>query len=184
MTEHLDADRFAAAAADMLLLDVAIDRGYLFHIQFARQDYDVRKLGIELQGFGVRDVELGREMYLLTDTVGVLHDRDIAGDDSIYTYGVGFIHYLTHQRQVFGIHDGIDRQVGLHPCFATGSYDGSHVVGREVNGRTSTHVKVLNTEIDAGSSGLYRRSQTLPASDRSHYFNLFFRHASIKTECS
>ena len=93
----------------MLLLDVAIDRGYLIHIQFARQDYDVRKLRIELQGFGVRDIQLRGEVHFLTDAVGVLHDRDIAGDDSIYTYGVGFIHYLTHQRQVFGIHNGIDR---------------------------------------------------------------------------
>ena len=172
MTEHLDADELSAATADMLLLDVAIDRGYLIHIQFARQDYDVRKLRIELQGFGVRDIQLRGEVYFLTDAVGVLHDRDIAGDDGIYAYGVGFIHYLTHERQVFGIHNGIDRQVSLNPCFATGSYDGSHIIGREVHRRTGTHVQVLNTEIDTRSTGVYSRCQALPASYRSHYFDV------------
>ena len=156
----------------MLLLDVAIDRGYLIHIQFARQDYDVRKLRIELQGFGVCDIQLCREVHFLTDAVGVLHHGDIAGDDSIYTYGVGFIHYLTHQRQVFGIHDGIDRQVSLHTCFATGSYDGSHILCGEVHRRTGTHIQVLNTEIDTRSTGVYSRCQALPASYRSHYFDV------------
>ena len=87
-----------------------------------------------------------------------------------YLGKVRLIDNLAHQRQVFGIHDGIDGQIGLHTRFTACRYNSCHVGCREIDRTAGTHVKVLDTEIDARGTGLYSRSQTLPAPYRRHYF--------------
>ena len=156
----------------MLLLDIPVYRCHLLHVQFACQDHHVGKLSVEFQRFGVGDIELGGQMYFLPDAVSILHDGYIAGDDGIDAYGMGFIHDLTHQRQVLGIHDRVDRQIGLHVRLATGCHNSSHVIRGEIHRTAGTHVQVLYSEIDTGSPCVYRSSQTLPASYRSHNFYL------------
>ena len=140
----------------MLLLDVAINRCHLLHIQFAGQYNDISKLRIELQCLRVGDIELRGEMYFLTDLIGILHDSDVGSNNGIHAYGMSFIDDLTHERQIFGVHDRINRQVGFHACFPTSRYDRSHVFGGKVDRTAGTHVQMFDTKIDAGSTRLYR----------------------------
>ena len=155
-------------AAYMLLLDVAINRRHLIHIQFAGQDNDIGELGVELKCLRVGDIELGGQMYFLTDLVGILHDRDVGSDNGIHAHGMSFINDLTHERQVFRVHDRINRQVSFHASFPTSCHDSSHIIGSKVDRTAGTHVQVLDTEIDARGTRLYSSRQTLPASYGSH----------------
>ena len=176
----------------MLFLDVPIDRSDLLHVQFACQNDYVGELGIELQCLGVGDVELGGKMHLLTNRIGILHDRDVGRDDRIDSHFMGLVHDLTHERQVFGVHDRVHREIGLYARLTAGSHDSCHIVGRKIDRTTGTHIQVLDTEIDTGSSGLNRRSQTLPASYGCHYFygvisfqhSVFSRYSAICTALS
>ena len=65
----------------MLLLHLTVDVGHLVHVQLAGQHDDVGKLGVELQRFDVRDVQLCRQVYLLSHLAAVLHDGHVRGDD-------------------------------------------------------------------------------------------------------
>ena len=125
-------------------------------------------MGIELERLGIGDVQLGGEVHLLPYLFGILHDRYIRGDDGTQSGGFGMIDDLAHQRQILRIHDGIEGEVGLDPCFPATGYNGMQVVGREIGGRAGAHIQVLYTEIDTRGAGIYRRSQTLPAAYRSH----------------
>ena len=154
----------------MLLLNIAVDSCHLLHVQFARQHHHIGKLCVETQCLGVGDVQLRREMHLYTLLMGILHGGDVAGDDSTHARGFGIVHYLAHQRQVFGVHHGVQRQVGLHSCLAADTYYLVHILCREVGRRTRTHIQVLNTKIDAGGSCLYSSRQRLPAPHRRHDF--------------
>ena len=156
----------------MLLLDVAVDRRHLIHIQFACQHHHIGELRVELERFSIGDIELGGQMHFLSDAVGVLHDRNIGSDNGIDTDGVRRIHYLAHQRQILGVHDRIDRQVGLHARLAAYRHDVRQIGSGEVRRRAGTHIEVLDAEIDARGTGLYRRCQALPASYGSHDLNI------------
>ena len=96
MTEHLDPDQLSASTTDVLLLDIFVYRSYLLHIQFSRQDNDIRKLRIELQRLRVRNIQLRGQMHFLADTVGILHHSNIARNNSVHTYCVCLVHDLTH----------------------------------------------------------------------------------------
>ena len=81
VTEHLDAHGLSAGAADMFLLDVAVDVGHLLHAQLACQHHHVGKLCVELQCLDVRYVELCGEVHLHAHLPAVLHHGNVAGDD-------------------------------------------------------------------------------------------------------
>ena len=158
VTEHLNTQEFAFRTADSLFFYVAMNRSHLLHIQFARQHDDIGELRIELERFGVGDIELGGEMHLLSDRSTILHDRDIGSDDGINAYGVCLVHYLAHQRQVFGIHDRVECQIGLDTRFLAPRYNRRHIICCEIDRTAGAHIEMLNTEIDTRSSGFQRRS--------------------------
>jgi hypothetical protein len=59
MAEHLYAYLIAAWTADVLLFNLTENLGHLIHIKLASQHHNIGKLGVELQGLYIRDVELG-----------------------------------------------------------------------------------------------------------------------------
>ena len=58
MTEHLDTYLLATGTTDMLLLHLSEDLSHLIHIELTCQHHHIGKLGIELQGLDIRDVQL------------------------------------------------------------------------------------------------------------------------------
>ena len=73
MAEHLYAYQLALRTADVLFLYLLVDVRHLIHVQLACQDHNVGKLSVELQSFGVADIELRREMYLHAHLTTVGH---------------------------------------------------------------------------------------------------------------
>ena len=71
MAEHLYSNLLARRPADVFALDDIGNIAHLLQLQFARQDDDIGIGGIELQGFGIGDVELGGKMHLLTDGTAI-----------------------------------------------------------------------------------------------------------------
>ena len=53
MGKHFDADKFAFRTCNMLFDDLAIDFVDLCKVQFAGQDDDIGKAGIEFQCLGI-----------------------------------------------------------------------------------------------------------------------------------
>ena len=143
----------------MLLHYLAMNLSHLLHPQFTRQHHHIGKLGIKLQGFDVRDVQLGRQMHLDTHLPAILHHRHIRGDDGCDASLAGGIYYLVHQGNVLAIDNGIHRQVRLHPSITTLCRNVAQVVQRKVVGRVRAHVQLLHSEVDAPRPGLQCRSQ-------------------------
>ena len=118
-------------------------------------------------------------MHLNALTMRILQHGDIAGDDSCYTCLFGVIHDCSHQRQVLGIHNGIECEVRLHARFVTDSCNLMQVGCGEVSRRASTHIQVLNAEIDAIRACFDGGSETLPATDRGHNIDLRVRRKAL-----
>ena len=156
VTEHLDADLFPAWAANVLCLYFTIDLGYLVHIQLACQYYDIGKLGIELQGLDVRDVQLGGEMHLLSHLPAILHHSDIAGDNCRYAGLLGGIDNLMHQWDILTVNDGIHGEITLDAVFLAFTGDVAQVVDGEHGGGVGPHVQLLDAEVNTIGTGLYR----------------------------
>lgn len=148
MAEHLDAHRGSRRAADVLLFDGAVDMGHLPQVELAGEDNDVGKLGIELQGLNVGDVELRGEMDFLTDLAAIDEDGDVGGDDGGDAGIVGGVADAVHEFDVFVVDDGVDRQITLDTVFATHGGDFSQVVNGETIGRMCPHIEGFDAEID------------------------------------
>ena len=70
-------------------------------------------------------------MHLLSYLPAVLHHSDVAGDDSRDARLVGGIDNLAHQRQVFTVDNGVDRQIALHAVLFTLSGNVAQVIDGE-----------------------------------------------------
>ena len=191
MTEHLNSDQLTRWSADVLLLYLAVDVGHLFHLQLAGQHHHVGKLGVELQGLDVRDVQLCAEVdfdgwgdggtrYEITVCActilvppTILHDGNIAGNDGGDAGLAGGIHYLVHGLDVLAIDDGVHRQVGLYPRLIARSGNVAQVVNGEVVGRVRPHIQLFHTEIHGVSPRLQRRRQRVAATHWRHDFIVF-----------
>ena len=71
VAEHLEADGLSGGSADVLLPDCAGYDGDLVEIQLPGEDHHVGPPGIEADGLGVADVDLGGYVDLLSDGAGV-----------------------------------------------------------------------------------------------------------------
>ena len=131
VAEHLDADALPLGTADVLLLDAPMDGSHLVEVEFAGQHYHIGKLGIELQRLDVGDVQLGAQVYLLTNAVAVGHHRHITGDNSRDTGLLGGIDDGVHLFDVLAIDDGVDREIRLDAMISTGLGDLMQVVDGE-----------------------------------------------------
>ena len=80
VTEHFNTNLLSARTADILFPNLTINLGHLFQIQLTGQHYDIGKLGVELQGFRIRYIQLSRQVYFLTDLTGIVHYRYIGSN--------------------------------------------------------------------------------------------------------
>ena len=135
MGEHFDTDQFAFRTFYLLFLDFFIDFMHLLQVQLTCKNHHIGKSGVKFQRFRVRDVQLGGEMHLLTDPVGIFHSRHICRNDSRYSSRLGGINNLAHQRKVFPIDYGVYRQVALYPMLLTDSHYFTQIVCSKIIGR-------------------------------------------------
>ena len=159
MAEHLNTHRLTHRTFNAFLLDCIIDLAHLFQVQFTRQYYHIGKLRIKLQGFSIADIQLSRQMYLLSHLVTVSHHSHIGSNHGTHApadfgfkcVGNGFlgcIHNLAHQFDVLIIDDRIDGQVTLYPMFITHLCDLTQIINSKRAGRTGAHIQTLNAKID------------------------------------
>ena len=137
MTEHLNAHLLAAGAADMLLLYLTVDVSHLLHLQLTGQHHHIGKLGVELQSLDIRDIQLGREVYLHSHLTAVGHHGNITSNDSRYLCLDGSIHNLVHRLDILTINNGINCEIGLDASLVTGGCYLAQVVNRKVVGAFS-----------------------------------------------
>ena len=135
MTEHFDADLLTRRTTDVLFLNLPIDVGHLVEVEFASQDHHIGKLGIELKGLDVRDVQLGGEVNLHATLAAIGHDGNVAGNDSRDMCLDGSIDNLVHQCDILAIDNGVDGEVALHPMLLASSSNLAQIVNREMIGR-------------------------------------------------
>ena len=164
--------------------DGAVNLRHLLQVQLAGQHDDVGELGVEAQGLGVRDVELGAEVHLLSDAAGVGHDGHVGGDDGGDARLVGGVDDGAHQRDVLVVDDGVDGEVALHAVFATGAGYLLQVVYAERAGRAGAHVQVLDAEVDGVCPGLYGCGEGFARADGGHDFEVSQVHACCLVSCS
>ena len=107
----------------MLLFYLTVDFCHLVHTKLTGKHHHISKLGIELQGFHIGDIQLCAEMHLhpLLTTVG--HHRDIAGNDGRYLCLNGRIHDLMHRLDILTIDNRIHGEISLHACLITSGSD-------------------------------------------------------------
>ena len=162
VTEHLDAHRLTTRATDMLILNMLKDLSHLLHLQFTSQHHHISKLGVELQGFRIRDIQLGAQMHLLPHPAAILHHRHVAGNHGRDTRLLSCINNLTHQFQVFLVNNSIDSEIAFDTLGGTrGSYF-VQIIDGERRGRMGSHVQFLDAEIDRVGPSLNGCSQRLP----------------------
>ena len=161
VAEHLDAHGAAGGSAEVFADDAAVDLRHLVQVEFARQHHDVGIAGIEAQGLGVGDVELGGEVHLLPDVVAVGQDGHVGGDDGRDAGGPGGVADAAHQGQVVLVDDGVDGEVTLHPRCLTAGDDVGQVGHGEAAGGVGPHVEGFDAEIDGVGTGLYGGGQGL-----------------------
>ena len=140
VTEHLYANEFSAGTADVLLHYLAVDVGYLLHVQFAGKHHNIGKLCIEAQCLDVRDIELCGEMHLLTYLSTVCHHGNVTCNNCRNACFVGSINNLVHRLNVLAIDDGVHREVCLYAMFVTLSCDIAQVVDSEMVSTMRPHV--------------------------------------------
>ena len=174
MCKHLDTNQFASRTGNLLFNDLLIDFGNLLQVQLTGQHHHIGKLGIELQRLHIRNIQLGRKMYLLSDTVRITHGSHIRRNDGRDFRRLRRIDNLAHQSQVFPVNNRIDRQITFNPVFLTDRNNLAQIVCREIIGRTRTHVQSFNAEVDRVGTSLNSRHQRFIRTYRRHYFKIFF----------
>ena len=115
-------------------------------------------------------------MHLYTDAVGVLHHSHIACDDSRNAGTFRRIDYVVHQRHVVVVHHRIDSQIRLDAMFVAHAHNFTQIVGGKVGRRPTAHIQFLDAEIDRIGTGFDGCGQTLPRTDRRHYFKIAALH--------
>ena len=148
MAEHLNTNRLTHRTFNAFLLDCIIDLTHLLQIQLTRQYYHIGKLCIKLQGFSIADIQLSRQMYLLSHLVTVSHHSHIGSNHGTDASFLGCIHNLAHQFDVLIIDNRIDGQVTLYPMFITHLCDLTQIINSKRAGRTGAHIQTLNAKID------------------------------------
>src|SRR5574344_1806340 len=111
-------------------------------------------------------------MDLLAYLAAILHNGYIAGYYGTYTCLVGCINNLTHKRNIFLVDDGINSKITLQSVFMTRCGNLLQVGHCERVSRMSTHIQLLNAEVNTISSSLYSRHETLARTDRRHNFKI------------
>ncbi len=176
MGEHFDFDQFAPRAADVVLGDFAVDARHLLQRQFARQHHRVGPLRKELDGFGVGDVALGRNVDLDPHAAGIEDGGHVGGDDGIDPLGLGAVDDLVDRGDFFFVDHRVDRQIGFQPCFVGDSDDAGQVVGGEVGRRGRPHVELSDAEVDRVGARLDGGRQGLVGAYRGHDFDVAAQH--------
>ena len=161
VTEHLDTYRLSHRTLDTLFVDGIINLAHLLQVEFTRQYHYIGKLSIKLQCLRIADVQLRRQMHLLSDLVAVRHDRHIGRNHGTDARFLCRIHNLTHQSHVLVVDNGIYRQVTLHPMLITHLSNLAQVVYGERACRTGTHVQALDSEINGIGTRMNGCSQRL-----------------------
>ena len=187
MTEHLDTDLFTRGTTDMFFLHLTVDLCHLIHIQLTRQYNYIGELGIKLQGFDVRDVQLGREVHLLPHLITIGHHCHIRGDDCRDTCLLGGVDDLMHQGNILTVDDRVHRQITLDTMRITRLSHLLQIVDGEGRGRMRPHIQLLYTEVDAVSTSLDSRCQRFRRAHRGHdliCFDVFFHYGCKFTKKS
>ena len=183
VAEHLDTELFTARTADMLFLNLAVDFGHLLQVQLTGQHHHVGKLGIEFQCLGIGDIELRREVHLLTNLTGIAHHRHIGSNHSRNAGFLGRINNGAHQRYVFIINNGIHREITLHAVLITRAGNFTQIIDGKRIGRTGTHIEVFYTEIDRVGTCLNGCSKRFARTYRSHDFKILQTKTHRKYIC-
>ena len=158
----------------MLFLNSIINFTYLLQIQFTGQDYYIGKLRIKFQSFRITDIQLSRQMYLLSYLITVCHDSYVGSNHSANTGFFCSIYNFPHQSQILIINNSIYRKVAFHPILVTYFRNLTQVVNSKRICRTGTHIQAFNAEIDRICSCMNSRSQRLSRADRCHNFEVLY----------
>lgn len=177
VSEHLDAQQFAARTPYVLLHYRAMHLGNLRKAQFARQNHDISPLREELRRLAVRHVALGRDMHLDAGVIGIEYHRKVGRDNGIDAFEFRPVHDLVHDGEFVVVDYRIDGQIGFHAVFAGYRHDVRQIVEREVHRRFRPHVELPHSEIYRVGTRIYRRPQRLVRADGSHYLYIAAFHS-------
>ena len=147
---------------------------HLGHCKLSGQHANVGKLGVELQGLHVRDVELGRQMHLHAHLTAVGHNGHIGSDDSTDARYASGINDLSHGIEVVIVNDGVDRQISLHVVLLADGNNVVQIIEREVIGAVRPHVELPHTEVYRVGTCLNGGRQTLARPHRGHDLKVFY----------
>ena len=176
MTEHLDTHRFTTRTHDVVALDGFVNAGHLVEVQLAGQHHDVGKAGVESQGLGVRDIQLGGQMHLHPNLAGIVHGRHVAGDDGRETGLLGSIDDAVQQVYVLVVNHGVDREIALDVVLVADAHNLVQVVDGKVVRRAGAHVEPLDTEVNRVGPSLYGGSQRVVRTHGCHNFKIASLH--------
>ena len=133
VAEHLDADRLAVRAGDILLTNLVGDALHLIHIELTRKHHHIGKLRIKSHSIGICHIHLSRNVHLLVDLTSVKDSRHIGRNDSRYTRLLSAINDIVQELHIIVIHHSIDRQITLHAMLITLLDNLIHVVHSEIS---------------------------------------------------
>ena len=172
VTEHLDAHEFTFRSAYVLLHNLTVYLCHLLHIQLARQDHHIGKLGIELQSLHIADIELRRQMHLHPNAAAIRHHCHIAGYHRAYSRLPCRVYNTVHGLYVTVIYYGVHRQIGLYAMLRAGRGDVAQVIDGEMIGRVRPHIELSDTEINGVRARLYGCGKRLTATNGCHDFKV------------
>ena len=178
VAEHLDPHKLSARSADVVADNSFMDGPDLIEIQFTGQDHHVGITGIEAEGLGVGDAQLGGDVDLHPPGAGIEDCGHVGGDygrDAARSYGVDDGAHLLH---IPVINDGVYGEVGLDSLLVADGGDAAQVVQGKVDAGAGTHIKPLDSEIYGVGTGVDCRPEAFIAPHGSHYLKILSVHCS------
>ena len=147
MGEHLDPDEFPFRPSDPFAYDGLVDFLDLPEVELPGKDYHIGEPGIESQGFGIGDIELGGGMDLKAYASRICDGGHVGGYHSIYPCPESSVQGFPHCRKIFLIEDDVEGKVGLDGVLPAYSYYIGKVVGCEIVCGMGSHVQIPHSEI-------------------------------------
>ena len=147
MGEHLDPDEFPFRSSDPFAYDGLVDFLDLPEVELPGKDYHIGEPGIESQGFGIGDIELGGGMDLKAYASRICDGGHVGGYHSINPCPECGVQGFPHCRKIFLIEDDVEGKVGLDGVLPAYSYYFGKVVGCEIVGGMGSHVQIPHSEI-------------------------------------
>ena len=176
MCEHLYAHAASGWTADIVPFYYVLDLPHLGKVQFPCEHHDVGPLGIEAQGFGIGNAQLGGDMHLQAYAAGIDDCGHIRGYHSIDSGCQSRVQGVPHRFQLVPIEDYVKREIGLDTGFVTYTAYLAELLHPEVVRGMGTHIEFLHPEIHRIGSALNGCMQTFEIARRGHYLQFLPVH--------